>query len=72
MKIIGIYEAKTKFSALIKDVATGERILITHRGQVVAELRRPEGGAEDAVDSLLHNEVSLGMPIHEAIQEGRQ
>lgn len=72
MKTVGIYEAKTKFSALIKDVAMGERIVITHRGEVVAEIRRPPGGAEAAVDSLLHNEVPLGMPIREAIQEGRR
>jgi antitoxin (DNA-binding transcriptional repressor) of toxin-antitoxin stability system len=72
MKTIGIYEAKTKFSALIKDVAMGERIVITHRGEAVAEIRRPEGAGEDAVDSLLHNEIPLGISIREAIEAGRR
>jgi len=72
MKTIGIYDAKTTFSALIKEVAAGERIVITHRGEAVAELRPPNAAAADAVERLLQNEIPLGIDVREAIEEGRR
>jgi len=42
MKTIGLYEAKSKFSALVKEVeATGESIHLTRHGKIVAELTPP-------------------------------
>ena len=45
MKAIGIRELKAHLSRVLRDVATGEAYLVTDRGRVIAELRRP--GAED-------------------------
>lgn len=38
MREYGIYEAKTKLPDLIKQVQQGERIIITNRGEPVADL----------------------------------
>ena len=35
---IGIYEAKTRLSELIRKVQGGEPVVITHRGEAVARL----------------------------------
>lgn len=43
MKTVGLYEAKTKLSALIKELeASGESIALTRHGEVVAEIRLPQ------------------------------
>lgn len=74
MKAVGIFEAKTRLSALIADVECGERIIITRRGEPVAELVRPHAPAagNDAVTALLANQTPLGLPITEAIAWGRR
>jgi len=38
MKTVGIFEAKTHFSALIDAVGRGETIVVTKKGQPVARL----------------------------------
>ena len=39
MTTIGLYEAKTKLSSLVAEIeASGEKILLTRHGKVVAEL----------------------------------
>jgi prevent-host-death family protein len=43
-KSVGVHEAKTHLSRLLEDVAAGEEVLITRRGEAVASLvpvRRP-------------------------------
>jgi len=40
-KSVGVHEAKTHLSRLLKDVAAGEEVLITRRGEVVATLGPP-------------------------------
>jgi prevent-host-death family protein len=37
-KSVGVHEAKTHLSRLLELVATGEEVLITRRGEVVARL----------------------------------
>jgi antitoxin (DNA-binding transcriptional repressor) of toxin-antitoxin stability system len=44
MKTIGIRELKARLSQVLRDVAGGEAYLVTDRGRVVAELRRPDAG----------------------------
>ena len=46
MKGVTVRELRTRLSAYLKDVAQGEVILVTDRGRVVAELRRPSQHAE--------------------------
>jgi antitoxin (DNA-binding transcriptional repressor) of toxin-antitoxin stability system len=41
MKAVGIRELKNRLSEYIRLVKSGEDILVTDRGQVVAELRAP-------------------------------
>lgn len=49
---IGAFEAKTKFSELLRKVEQGERFTITLRGRVIAELAKPGKVAEETVDSF--------------------
>lgn len=46
MRAIGIRELKAHLSRVLRDVTTGEAYLVTDRGRVIAELRRP--GAENS------------------------
>jgi antitoxin (DNA-binding transcriptional repressor) of toxin-antitoxin stability system len=41
MKTIGIRELKAHLSRVLRDVGAGESFLVTDRGRVIAELRRP-------------------------------
>jgi prevent-host-death family protein len=40
-KSVGVHEAKTHLSRLLEDVAAGEEVVITRRGQAVASLVPP-------------------------------
>ena len=47
MKTIGIRELKAHLSRVLRDVGSGDTFLVTDRGRVIAELRRP-GTADTA------------------------
>jgi prevent-host-death family protein len=38
MKTVGVFEAKTRFSALIADAVAGESTIVTKNGKPVAEI----------------------------------
>jgi antitoxin (DNA-binding transcriptional repressor) of toxin-antitoxin stability system len=40
-KSVGVHEAKTHLSRLLEDVAAGEEVVITRRGEAVATLGPP-------------------------------
>ena len=42
MRTIGIRELKSQLSRVLRDVQGGDTVLVTDRGRVVAELRRPD------------------------------
>lgn len=44
MKAVGLRELKNRLSEFIRDVRRGETVLVTDRGDVVAELRPPGQG----------------------------
>jgi antitoxin (DNA-binding transcriptional repressor) of toxin-antitoxin stability system len=48
MKTVGIRELKNRLSEYIRRARSGEGVLVTDRGQVVAELTLPGHGATDA------------------------
>ena len=50
MKAIGIRELKAHLSRVLRDVSGGESYLVTDRGRVVAELRRPGAVDTSATD----------------------
>jgi prevent-host-death family protein len=75
---IGSFEAKTKFSELLRKVEQGERFTITVRGRVVAELAPPPPSIkpvpQDVIDRLMHPKIH-GIPgdtVLEWIREGRK
>jgi antitoxin (DNA-binding transcriptional repressor) of toxin-antitoxin stability system len=45
---VGVRELKNRLSEYIRQVRSGEGVLVTDRGQVVAELAPPGHGATDA------------------------
>jgi prevent-host-death family protein len=45
MRSVGIFEAKQKLSELVERASRGERIRITRRGKVAAEIGPAEGTA---------------------------
>lgn len=47
-KSVGVHEAKTHLSRLLEDVASGEEVVITRRGQPAARLVAVRGGAARA------------------------
>lgn len=66
-KSVGVHEAKTHLSRLIEEVAAGEEVVITRRGQEVARLvpRRPPakrqlGGDEGLV--IIHDDFDDPLP----------
>jgi antitoxin (DNA-binding transcriptional repressor) of toxin-antitoxin stability system len=63
MKTVGVRDLKAHLSAYLRDVARGERLLVTDRGRIVAELRQP-GAAERSglpEDLLYHQLVERGV-----------
>jgi len=84
MKEVAVYEAKSRLSELLSRVESGERVLITRRGVPVAQLvappdhdeLAPEGRRERVANALSalrqhRRDRSLGGPLREAIEEGR-
>jgi antitoxin (DNA-binding transcriptional repressor) of toxin-antitoxin stability system len=58
MKAVGIRELKNRLSEYVRDVRQGEEIQVTHRGEVVAEMRPPyrtreEGSLHPGLRELL-------------------
>jgi antitoxin (DNA-binding transcriptional repressor) of toxin-antitoxin stability system len=48
MKTVGVRELKNRLSEYIRQARSGEGVLVTDRGQVVAELGPPGHGVTDA------------------------
>lgn len=67
MRTVGIRELKNRLSEYIRLVRDGERVLVTHRGEMVAEIRPPGTPAEDDPYPLLsaaarQGKVRIGAP----------
>jgi len=78
MTTIGAYEAKTRFSELIRRVSRGEQILITHHGVPVAVLSPLEPASTQSPREVIaalkafRAGRSLGdLSIRDLIAEGR-
>lgn len=48
MRTVGVRELKAHLSRVLRDVQAGESVLVTDRGRVIAEMRRPDAGAPAA------------------------
>ena len=66
MKAVGVRELKNRLSAYLRLVKNGEEILVTDRGDVVAELRQPSPRAALPYPGLLEavsrGQVRMGKP----------
>ena len=66
MKAVGVRELKNRLSEYLRLVRNGEEILVTDRGQVVAELRQPSPRVALPYPALLdvvrQGRVRLGLP----------
>lgn len=79
-KTVGAYEAKTRFSELLEQVAGGEEIVITKHGAAVARMVpvRPTSSAEsrraaiDAMRELAGRQRLKGLRVKDLIAEGRK
>jgi len=73
MKSVGVRELKNRLSEYLRQVRAGERVLVTDRGEVVAELAPPgHGGYEPDVPAALLGLVrqglaTLGAPANAAV-----
>ncbi|RLD99371.1 MAG: type II toxin-antitoxin system prevent-host-death family antitoxin [Aquificota bacterium] len=76
MDRIGAYEAKTRFSSLLEEVAKGKKVLITKRGKPVAQLVPVESrDLDETIKEILdfRRKHSLkGLSLKEMIEEGRR
>lgn len=78
MTTIGAYEAKTRFSELIRRVSRGEQIVITHHGVPVAVMAPVEQTSAQPPQELIAAFRAFragrslgGLSIRELIAEGR-
>ncbi|MBI5507021.1 MAG: type II toxin-antitoxin system prevent-host-death family antitoxin [Deltaproteobacteria bacterium] len=68
MKSVAVKELKNRLSSYLREVRGGEVVLVTDRGNVIAELRRPSSGnllnAHDRILERLSAEgiLSVGLP----------
>ena len=67
MKTSGVREIKNRFSEYLRMVQNGERVAVTHRGRVVAELGPPAHVTEEEAYAELRRRarngtVRLGAP----------
>jgi antitoxin (DNA-binding transcriptional repressor) of toxin-antitoxin stability system len=61
MKVVGIKELKNKLSEYLRLVKSGEVVLVTDRGDVVAELRAPTPWKDPMMDNpWFAEQVRLG------------
>ena len=61
MRVVGIKELKNKLSEYVRIAASGERVLVTDRDRVVAELAPPSyGTSEFANDAAIADAVRKG------------
>jgi antitoxin (DNA-binding transcriptional repressor) of toxin-antitoxin stability system len=61
MRVVGLKVLKNRLSEYVRLAASGERVLVTDRDRVVAELVPPQGGtAEFAADAILADAVRRG------------
>lgn len=77
MKAVGIRDLKNRLSKYIRLVKRGEDILVTDRGQVVAELRAasqsPLASEYPGLNELLRQgRVRLGAPNHPGLYPRRK
>ena len=82
MTIIGFYEARTRLSELLDDVANGKQVLITRRGKPAAVISPPPkqelANVSEVVGDMLRfrdregPNLGAGVTIRQLIEQGRR
>lgn len=80
MTSISYYDARTRFSELLDQVAKGKTVLITRRGRPAALLSPPPGDTRKDVRQVIAemkalrrgNKLGKGLSIRQLIEEGRR
>lgn len=76
MKEVGIRELKNRLSEYVRLVRAGEVVMVTDRGEVVAELRPPGMGGEEVSrypgleEMARRGQVRLGEPNRSGLYPG--
>jgi len=71
MKAVAVRELKNRLSQYLRQVVGGEVVLVTDRGKVIAELRRPSTGARLDFDQSLEPLVAEGGLVRGLPQDRR-
>ena len=66
----GIRELKNNLSRFLRHVAAGERVLVTDRGRVVAELRPPADPAGEAPPMSRYDQLVAAGVIRPPLEQG--
>jgi prevent-host-death family protein len=75
VKTVTAFEAKTHLSELLAEASRGETIVVTRRGEPIAQigpLREAQTEARDAMRFLLSQKIKLGVSARKAVEEGRR
>lgn len=80
MTSISYYEARSRFSELLDQVARGKKILITRRGRPAALLSPPPSDNPPNVREVIEqmkalrrgNRLGKGLSVSDLIEEGRR
>ena len=80
MRTVGTFEAKTRFSALIEEVARGEEITITRHGKAVARIVPVAAAGDDRLERAVARLKSFrsgrrlgeGLSVKSLIEQGRR
>lgn len=71
MKAVGVRELKNRLSEYLRLVRSGEEILVTDRGEVIAELRQPSPRVQlpypALMDAVRQGRARIGMGNHPAL-----
>lgn len=72
MKAVAVKELKNRLSAYLREVKGGEVVLVTDRGQVVAELRQPTSEAPlSSIDQAIERLRAAGVLVAGLPQDPR-
>jgi prevent-host-death family protein len=80
MKTVGAYEAKSRFSELLREVESGETVIVTRHGLPIARLSPMDKEADDVAAAIEdihrfrreHRPTLGGITLRELIEEGRE
>jgi len=70
MKFVPSYEAKSKFSEILREASEGEVFVITRNGRRMAELRPSEGPEIRRKRGMMREKFGpVGEEFHESLEE---